>query len=110
MSLCYSKLYYASDVWLLPTLKENLFKKLYSQSGKCLKVIDGTLSYRELHIQFRRAPPKIFASYQTAIYYYDLVNGYLIDQEERTAIQQNTVTDRRNKCLVFLRNNNYKPG
>ena len=68
------------------------------------------MSYRELHIQFRRATPKIFASYQTAIYYYDLVNGYLIDQEERTAIQLNTVTDRRNKCLVFVRSNNYKPG
>jgi hypothetical protein len=72
-SLYFSKLYYASEVWLIPNLKESLFKKLYSQSGKCLKIVDLTKSYRELNLSYQRATPKIFAWYQTSLYYYDVV-------------------------------------
>jgi len=38
-SYVYSRLYYAAQVWLLPTLKQNLQKRLYSQSGNSLKLI-----------------------------------------------------------------------
>jgi len=72
-SLCFSKLYYASEVWLIPDLKESLFKKLYSQSGKCLKVVDLTKSYQELHVSYHRATPKLFALYQTSLYYYTMM-------------------------------------
>jgi hypothetical protein len=72
--LCFSKLYYASEVWLIPNLKESLFKKLYSQSRKCLKIVDLTKSFRELHISYIRATPKLFALHQTSLYYYDVVN------------------------------------
>ena len=101
-SLCFSKLYYASEVWLIPNLKESLFKKLYSQSGKCLKIIDLTKSYRDLHVSYQRATPKLFALYQTSLYYYDA--------EETIAVQSNTVNDRRNKYLTFVRSNKYRQG
>ncbi len=42
----FSRLYHASEAWLLPTLKEKLFNLLHSQSGKILKVEDKDLSYR----------------------------------------------------------------
>jgi hypothetical protein len=54
-ALCFSKLYYDSEVWLIPNLKESLLKKLYSQSVKCLEVVDLTKSYWELHANYHRA-------------------------------------------------------
>ncbi len=63
----FSRLYYGSQVWLLPNLKEKLFKKLFSHSGQILKMIDKDLSYMSLHKKFNRSPPKIFSIYQTAI-------------------------------------------
>ena len=72
-SLVYSRLYYASEVWLLPTLKEGLFKKLYSQSGKILKVVDKELSYTQLHKTLSRATPQIYSLYQTCVNYYNVM-------------------------------------
>ncbi len=97
-------------MWLIPNLKESLFKKLYSQSGKCFKIVDLTKSYRELHISYQRATPKIFALYQTSLYYYDVVNELHNDAEEAIAVQSNTVNDRRNKYLTFVLSNNYRHG
>ncbi len=42
-SICYLKLYYGNQVWLLPTLKETLFRALFSQSGQCLEILDFVL-------------------------------------------------------------------
>ncbi len=39
-ALVYSRLYYAAQVWLLPKLKKILMDRLYSQSGRSLKLID----------------------------------------------------------------------
>jgi len=63
----YSKLYYASMVWLLPNLKENLFKKLFSHSVQVLKIVDKNLSHVDLHKKFSRSIPKIFSIYQTSL-------------------------------------------
>jgi hypothetical protein len=45
----FSSQYYASEAWLLPKLKEELFRKLSSQSVKIvlLKIIDKELSYTQ---------------------------------------------------------------
>jgi hypothetical protein len=48
-SLCFSKLYYGSQVWLLTMLKESLYRKLFSQSGQCLSICNRELSYTNLH-------------------------------------------------------------
>ncbi len=66
-SLCFSKLYYGSQVWLLPTLKESLYKKLFSQSGQCLSICNRELSHINLHKKYLRATPKLFSLYQTAV-------------------------------------------
>jgi hypothetical protein len=96
----FSKLYYASLVWLIPNLKEKAFKKLYSQSGRVLKILDNSLSYIALHQKFKRATPKLFALYQTSV---NLFNGKnnnpfpITDQ-----LNQITLTDRRNLRLTFV--------
>jgi len=109
-SLCFSKLYYVSEVWLIPNPKESLFKKMYSQSRKCLKVVDMTKSYQELHVNYHRATPKLFEFHQTSLYYSDVVNNLYYVTEEALAVQSNTVNNKRNKYLTFVRSYNYRYG
>ena len=108
-SLCYSKLYYGSQVWLLPTLKESLFKNLLSQSGQCLKLLNRDLSYVSLHKKYLRATPKLFAHYHTAVNYFEAINEKIYFQEVPELIN-NVLSDRRNLMLTFVRRNNYKIG
>ncbi len=70
-SLCFFKLCYGSQVWLLPTLKETLYSKLFSQSGQCLTICNKELSYINLHKKYLRATPKLFSLYHTAINYFE---------------------------------------
>ena len=45
------------------------------------------------------------------MYYYDVVNEmHNNDAEETIAVQSNTVNDRRNKYLTFVRSNKYRQG
>jgi len=69
-----------------------------------------TKSFQELQVTYHRATPKLFALYQTSLYYYDVVNGLHFDPLEAVQVQYNTVADRRNKFLTFVRNNNYRQG
>ena len=108
-SMCYSKLYYGSQVWLLPTLKESLFKKLYSQSGQCLRLLNPDVSYANLHADYQRATPKIFSHYQTAVSYYEVVNEQVY-LHERDIVESNTLSDRRNEYLTFVWSNKYRVG
>ena len=108
-SLCYSKLYYGSQVWLLPTLKEYLYKKLFSQSGQCLRIMNIEMSYVNLHKKYLRATTKLFSLYQTAISYFKVMNEHIYAREVQE-INNNTLSDRRNALLTFTRTNNYKIG
>jgi len=98
----FSKLYYGSMVWLLPNLKENLFKKLFSHSGQVLKIVDKKLSHIALHKKFCRSTPKIFSIYQTSMNLFHTIKT--APQE----IQSVTLNDRRNVRLSFVKENNYK--
>jgi hypothetical protein len=109
-SLVYSRLYYASEVWLLPTLKEGLFKKLYSQSGKILKVVDKELSYSQLHKTLNRATPRIFSLYQTCVNYYNIMCDQGLLPGVKEAILSNTMQANRNDALIFIRQNVYNCG
>jgi hypothetical protein len=100
----YSKLYYASMAWLLPNLKENLFKKLFSHSGQVLKIVDENLSHIDLHKKFCRSTPKIFSIYQTSL---NLFHSVKPSPEE---IQSVTLNNRRNTRLSFVKENKYKVG
>ena len=108
-SLCFSKLYYGSQVWLLPTLKESLYKKLFSQSGQCLSTCNRELSYINLHKKYLRATPKLFSFYQTAVNYYETMTEQVYAIEIPN-IRANTLTERRNVMLTFVRSNKYKVG
>jgi len=109
ITICYSKLYYGSQVWLLPTLKETLFRALLSQSGQCLKIVDPDLSFINLHKKYLRATPRIFALYQTAINYFEAMNMDVYT-DEKMEIVNNTTSDCRNCYFTFVISNNYKIG
>ena len=109
-SLVFSKMYYGSEIWLLPNLKERHFSRLYSQSGRNLKLINKELSYRVLHVTFSRATPKIFAMYQTCINYYDLLHNTTQLMIEQEKLQHVTLNDRRNMQQTFVRINNSRAG
>jgi len=96
-SQCFSKLYYWSQVWLLPPLKESLYKKLFSQSGQCLSICNRELSHINLHKKYLRATPKLFSLYQTAVNYYETLteNDHALKTPD---IRLNTLSDHRNVC------------
>ena len=104
----YSKLYYGSLVWLLPNLKEKLFRKLSSHSGQILKIVNNSMNNIELHKKFVRATPRIFSLYQTAVNLYNTENN--VPSNHVASVRSVTLSDRRNVRLSFVRNNRYKVG
>jgi hypothetical protein len=104
----YSRLYYASQVWLIPNLKEKMFKKLFSHSGKILKLIDYSLSFTALLKKFKRATPKLFALYQTSVILFNCKNNSPFPIVEH--INSVTLTERRNVRMTFVRQNHFKVG
>ena len=105
----YSRLYYGAQIWLLPSLKLTLKNKLYSASGTALKLLDRSLTYKELHKQFNRATPSQFQKYVTAVSFYDLVKREM-PEDDWINLQFNIQNDRRNIRLSFQKSNNYKCG
>ena len=108
-SFFYSRLYYGSQIWLLPSLKCTLKTKLFSASGNALRLLDRNHSFRELHKKFNRATPTQFQKYTTAISFYDLIRRE-IPEEDWINLQFNIQNDRRNTRLTFQTNNNYRCG
>ena len=108
-SFFYSRLYYGSQIWLIPSLKRVLKTKLFSVSGSALKLLDKNLSFRELHKKFNRATPTQFQKYTTAVSFYDLIKKE-IPEEDWINLQFNIQNDRRNTRLKFQTNNTYRCG
>ena len=108
-ALVFSRLYYAAQVWLLPNLKKRLMDRLFSQSGRSLKLIDRNLTYKQLHCDYNRATPVLYAQYLTTVLYFDIMKTDLMIPEVEF-VTANTLTDRRNKKIVFATNNNCKIG
>jgi len=104
----YSKLYYGSQVWLLPNLKEKLFTKMFSHSGRILKIIDKDSSFRALHKKYNRSTPKIFALYQTSLCLYNAHKNVPNNYPQELEIVM--LNERRNKRFTFVRNNRFKVG
>ena len=109
-SLVFSKMYYGSEIWLLPNLKERYFTRLYSQSGRSLKIVNKNMSYRLLHQTYSRATPKLFSLYQTSINYFDLLHNPTLLLNEQENMQQVTLNDRRNIKQTFVRVNQSRAG
>jgi len=105
----YSRLYYGSQIWLLPSLKGALKSRLFSASGAALKLLDKNLSFKELHKKYNRATPTQFQKYTTAVSLYDLIKKE-IPEEDWINLQFNIQNDRRNTRLTFQANNKLKCG
>jgi hypothetical protein len=83
--------------------------KLYSQSGRSLKLIDRHSTYKQLHCDYSRATPMLYSQYLTCILYFDIMkNDFMLPEVE--FVTANTLTDRRNKKIVFTTNNLCKIG
>ena len=108
-SLFYSRLYYGSQIWLIPSLKRVLKTKLYSASGNALKLLERGMSFRELHKKYNRATPTQFQKYTTAVSFHDLVKNET-PENDWINLQFNIQNDRRNPRLTFQTNNRYKCG
>ena len=108
-ALVFSRLYYAAQVWLHPHLKKRLMDRLYSQSGRSLKLINRYATYKQLHCDYNRATPALYSQYLTTVLYYDIMKTDLMLSEVEL-VTANTLTDRRNKKIVFTTNNNCKIG
>jgi hypothetical protein len=67
----YSKLYYGSEIWNLPTLNSNCKKLLLSASADALKLCNAfynpSILYVDLHKLHRRALPNNFCTYIQAL-------------------------------------------
>ena len=108
-SLFYSRLYYGSQIWLIPSLKRVLKTKLFSASGNALKLLERGTSFRELHKKYNRATPTQFQKYITAVSFFDLVKCET-PEDDWINLQFNIQNDRRNPRLTFQTNNRYKCG
>jgi hypothetical protein len=105
---CYPSLYYASNIWLTPSLNVKLKAKLFSSSGKILSIIKID-SYRKLHKQFTRATPEMWQAYELAISLYDLSLSKLPSSDWQT-LQKNTLQNRRSVKLHFTSTNKLRCG
>ena len=108
-SFFYSRLYYGSQVWLIPSLKRALKSKLFSASGAALKLLDKDMSFKDLHKKYNRATPTQFQKYTTAISLYDLIKKE-IPEDDWINLQFNIQNDWRNTKLSFQANNKFKCG
>jgi hypothetical protein len=108
-SFFYSRLYYSSQVWLIPSLKGSLKSKLFSASGAALRLLDRDMSFRALHKKYNRATPTQFQKYTTAISLYDLIKNK-IPEDEWINLQFNIQNEQRNTKLSFHVNNRLKCG
>ena len=105
---CYTSLYYASNVWLTPSLQASLKSKLYSASGKILSILK-IASYKTLHKQFGRATPEMWQCYELAISLYNLI-ATKQPNFDWELLQNNTLQNRRSSKALFTSSNKLRCG
>jgi len=103
-SMVFSRLYYAKEIWLNECLTQTLMKKLYSQSGASLRIINRYESYASLHKRLQRFTPQIMMSYTTAVLFYDLFHNEL-PYDDFIGLFNVICNDDRNPNFVFVRSN-----
>jgi hypothetical protein len=105
---CYPSLYYASSVWLTPSLNAKLKSNLFSASGKILSTIEVN-SYRNLDKTFTRATPEMWQNYELSISSYDL-NAAKLSFSDWQILQINTLQNRRSTKLHLTSTNKLRCG
>ena len=79
LSNFYSILYYNSEIWHLPTLKQNLKRELMSLSANaliiCMKYDTRMVSFEEIHKMNQSATPEKYLLYRHALMLYKILNS-----------------------------------
>jgi hypothetical protein len=69
-SFFYSCPFYGLQIWLIPSLKEALKRRLFLASGAALRLLDRNLLFKELHKMYNRVTSTQFQKYATAVALY----------------------------------------
>ena len=108
-----SILYYNSEIWHLPTLKQELKQKLISISARAIKTCmfypDNTISFENLHRMNNRAMPDAIMHYKCALQLFKVynTNDYTFDW---TVMNFNHIFTSRQTSFMLLKTNRTKVG
>ena len=107
-SLFYSKMYYASEIWLLPTLSHVLKRKLLSLSTYALRIVVNdvykTFNATELHTLLNRFTPNQWRIYSSLLTLFRIFN-HQIPEDIWLDMQINALPlTRANKTLIPPKN------
>lgn len=109
----YSKLYYGSEIWHLPTLNQNSKKLLLSASACALKLCntfyDPSISYLNLHKIHKRATPNEYCIYRHSLTLYKLVNNH-IPKLDWISLNFQILTNSRQTLFEIQNNARFKVG
>ena len=112
-AMFYSKLYYACQVWLIPSLNQKLKNRLFSCSSQALRLITGDdyklFSFDELHCMFNRAKPQQWSNYMMASQLHSIVNNEKPFQTWLNLQTQISINNRTGN-FIFNRTNKLRVG
>ena len=104
----FSVLYYNSEIWHIPSLKNELKKKLTSISAKAIKTCmyypDSMISFENIHTMNNRAMPEAFMSYKLAIQLHKLYNVESPSLDWTTLNFNQILTSRQTNFLISKSN------
>ena len=109
----YSKLFYADQIWQIPSLNSTYKQKLLNISSKALQLVGGNdfglFSFTELHLLFSRAAPQNWHNYSVANLLYKIINDHKPESlcvKLQFLISVNNRTDK----ITIVKNNSRKVG
>ena len=109
----YSVLYYNSEIWHIPSLKNDLKSKLTSISARAIKTCmyypDNMISFENIHKMNNRAMPEAFMKYKIAIQLHKLYNTTNQSLDWISLNFDQILTTRQTKFLIS-KSNKHKVG
>jgi hypothetical protein len=109
----YTRLYYGSEIWQLPTLNKNCKNLLLSASANALKLCnrfnDQSISYVDLHIKYKRALPSNFCVYKHCLLLYRVFNN-MIPRKDWLDLNFQMINTRRQTYFEVQNHSVYKVG
>ena len=108
-----SILYYNSEIWHIPTLKQNLKQKLLSVSARAIKTCmyypDPMISFMQIHALNNRALPESMRIYNMTIQLHKLYNSNNYSLEW-VSLNKNLIMTSRQRNFAIMKSNNRKVG
>ena len=106
-------MYYACQIWLIPTIKQKLIRKLLNCSSQALKLIVGDdyslFSFDELHLMFARAKPTQWSDYVVA----NQIHSIITNEKPESIwidLQESLTLNNRTDCFNFEKTNSLRVG